>query len=113
MCPTAGRLLRQARTVRGLSQRELAAAAGTSQSVIGRIESDAVSPAINTLSHLLATAGFELELSLRNSESAPGELPGGDSHMLTDVSRILALSPEGRLQELANVSRFLASAKRV
>jgi hypothetical protein len=34
------------------------------------------------------------------------------NHMLVDVSRILSLTPEERLREVANVSRFLAAARR-
>jgi hypothetical protein len=36
-----------------------------------------------------------------------------DTHMLDDVDRILALTPEARLAEVGNVSRFLAGARRV
>jgi transcriptional regulator with XRE-family HTH domain len=98
-------LLRTARTRAGLSQRELARRAGTAQSVIARIELGATSPTWETLSRLLDAAGFELEalLGLHATDA---------SHMLSDVSRILRLTPEERLIELRNVSRFLAEAKR-
>jgi hypothetical protein len=32
--------------------------------------------------------------------------------MLADVARILSLTPEERLREVANVSRFVAAARR-
>lgn len=35
-----------------------------------------------------------------------------DSHMLQDVARIRALTPEARLAEVANASRFLAAARK-
>jgi hypothetical protein len=36
-----------------------------------------------------------------------------DTHMLGDVERILRLTPEERLQEVANLSRFQSAARRV
>jgi len=36
-----------------------------------------------------------------------------ESHMLDDVERIQALSPEDRLTEVTNVTRFVAGARRV
>lgn len=56
--------LLEARTLTGQSQRALAEAAGTSQSVVGRIESGKVSPTVETLEHLVAAAGFELRTRL-------------------------------------------------
>ncbi len=102
---TASSLLREARTRAGLTQRALAARAGTSQSVVARIESGTTSPTWQTLAALLESAGFTVHASV--------ELRGPDlSHMLGDVPRILALTPEARLLELGNVSRFLACARR-
>jgi len=37
---------------------------------------------------------------------------GDRTHMLEDVRRILALSPEDRLREVANVARFSVAARR-
>ncbi|MEO7362447.1 MAG: helix-turn-helix domain-containing protein [Gemmatimonadaceae bacterium] len=103
---SASELLRSVRARAALSQRRLAELSGTTQSVVGRIESGAVSPGVQTLTDLLAAAGFELELS-----AAPAMVV--DSHMLDDVDRILSLSPVHRLRELANASRFFASVSRV
>jgi predicted transcriptional regulator len=102
----AARLLTLARDRAGLTQRELARRAGTAQSVVARIEVGQTSPTVETLTRLLAAAGFELrsELVVR---------PVVDTHMLDDVSRILAMSPEERLREVANISRFEAAARRV
>lgn len=99
-------LLREARRRAGLSQRALAARAGTVQSVIARIESGLTDPSSTTLKRLLAGAGFELRVELRVA-------PVSDSHMLADVKRILSLSPEERLEEVARVARFDWSARRV
>jgi predicted transcriptional regulator len=103
---TAADLVHQARVRAGLTQRELARRSRTAQSVVARIERGHASPTWSTFNRLLHAAGFDVyaELDVR---------PVTDSHMLGDVSRILALSPEARLLELRNISRLLAEARRV
>jgi transcriptional regulator with XRE-family HTH domain len=98
-------LLRNARQQAGLSQRDLARRARTAQSVVARIEAGMTSPTWETVLRLLAATGFELQTSLQLR-------PVKRSHMLNDVSRILRLTPEERLNELRNASRFFASATR-
>jgi transcriptional regulator with XRE-family HTH domain len=100
-----GAILRDARLRAGLTQRELARRAGTSQSVIARIEQGRSDPSTATLARLLAASGFELRTDL-----TPIAVAG--SHMLDDVARILSLTPEERLLEVRNVSRFEAAARR-
>ena len=56
-----GTILHAARTRAGLSQRRLAQRAGTTQSVVARIELGETSPTWQTLTRLLAAAGFELD----------------------------------------------------
>jgi transcriptional regulator with XRE-family HTH domain len=102
----AAELVRAARTRAGLSQRELARRAGTAQSVVARIEAGQTSPTVSTLGRLVEASGFELR-----AELVPG--PVFDSHMMTDVERILRLDPEDRLLELRNLSRFESAAERV
>jgi transcriptional regulator with XRE-family HTH domain len=102
----AGRLLREARSRALLSQRELARRAGTSQSVVARIERGQADPSSETLRRLVAAAGFEIRAGL-----AP--LPVHETHMLADVARVLALAPEDRLREVRNLSRFEMAARRV
>ena len=97
-------LLRTARNRAGLSQRELAKRAGTAQSVVTRIESGLTSPTVATLEHLIRTCGFVLDAQL-----APD--PVQDPHLLTEVNRILALTPEQRFDELANASRFMIALR--
>lgn len=101
----AASVLREARLRAGLTQRALAARAGTAQSAVARIEQGQTDPSTATLARLLAAAGFEIR-----GELVP--LPVPDSHMLEDVARILALPPEQRLLEVRNVSRFEAAARR-
>ena len=98
-------LLRDARARAGLTQRALARRARAAQSVIARIESGTTSPSWDTLVRLLAAAGFELDAALQPVATKR-------SHMLADVPRILRLTPEERLIELRNTSRFLAAARR-
>lgn len=62
MSPSA--LLRQARRLSGLTQRDLADRAGTSQPAIARIESGLASPTLSTLERLATAAGYDLKLSL-------------------------------------------------
>jgi uncharacterized protein len=62
---TAGALLRQARKRAGLSQVELAARAGVTQSVISAYESGHRQPAIPALAALVDAAGYELVMGLR------------------------------------------------
>ena len=99
-------LLVRARAKAGIAQRELAARAQTSQSVVARIERGQTIPSVETLDRLLAAAGFELKRTLQLK-------PVVHSHMLGDSARILRLSPVERLREVANVSRFIAGARRV
>jgi predicted transcriptional regulator len=98
-------ILRTARTRAGLSQRELARRAGSVQSVVARIERGQVSPNWDTLTRLLEAAGFEMEPEVR--VATPATISG-----LDDVPRILALTPEQRLDELRNLSRLVAEARR-
>lgn len=62
---TAGELLRATRRKHGLTQRQLAIRARTSQAAISRIERDVVSPSIATLAELLRLMNEELVLDAR------------------------------------------------
>ncbi|MBM4183500.1 MAG: helix-turn-helix transcriptional regulator [Gemmatimonadetes bacterium] len=57
-------LVREARQRAGLSQKELAERAGTSQPAIARIESGRGSVTLATLTRMVAAAGFELVMEL-------------------------------------------------
>jgi Predicted transcriptional regulator with C-terminal CBS domains len=99
-------LLSAARKASGLSQRRLAKKARTAQSVVARIELGETMPSWETLAGLLRSAGFELRVEAR-------KIPVVDRQILDDVPRILRLTPEQRLQEVARVSDFIAGARRV
>ena len=101
----AAELLSTARKRSGMSQRKLARRARTAQSVVARIELGETSPSWVTLSRLLKAAGFGLSAALKRIDVDPA--------LLDDVPRILGLTPEDRLREAGQVSRFLAAARRV
>lgn len=65
---TAGQLLRTAREKAGLSQAELAARAGTTQSVISVYEADRRQPSLSTLSSLVAATGYRLDVRIRRPD---------------------------------------------
>jgi predicted transcriptional regulator len=99
-------LVRQVRETVQLSQRELAQRARTAQSVVARIELGETDPSWHTLSRVIGAAGYELRADLRKK-------PMLDKSELDDIPRILKLTPEERLLEVAALSRFIAGAKRV
>ncbi len=101
----ASALLSVARERAGMSQRELAKKARTAQSVVARIELGETSPSWSTLARLLKAAGFAISATLRRIHVDP--------QVLDDVPRILAMSPENRLREVAQISRFLSATRRV
>lgn len=76
MTPTAGRLLREARTAAGLSQAQLAEQAGVTQSVISVYEAGRRQPSVSTLATLIAATGYELDLSVRKPRRGAQHLTG-------------------------------------
>jgi uncharacterized protein len=72
----AGALLRRARTSAGLSQAELAARAGVTQSVISAYESGHRQPALPTLAALIEAAGYELMIDFRRQPRRLSRLSG-------------------------------------
>ena len=103
---SSAEIVRTARERAHLSQRDVAARAGTAQSVVARIEMGLTDPGSRTLARLVAAAGLEIACELREPVVA-------DPHVLDDVRRILALTPEQRLDEVRNADRFQVSAHRV
>jgi transcriptional regulator with XRE-family HTH domain len=96
-------ILRDARRRAGLSQRQLAERAGTSQSVVARIEKSRVEPSLDLLLRLVKTCGLDLRMHLEPH----------DFHDEGLISQALAQTPEERLQAVANLSAFAAAARRV
>ena len=66
---TPGELLKEARARHGVSQKQLATRASTTQSAISRIERDRVSPSVETLRELLYLLGEDLALGTSRRDS--------------------------------------------
>lgn len=98
-------ILREARERAGLTRETLGARAAVDPAMIAEIEDGKRDPGVGELARLVAEAGYELRADLT-------PIPVADTHMLDDVARILALTPEERLLEVRNVARFAAAARR-
>ncbi len=103
MTAAAGELLRTVRRRHGLTQRQLADRARTSQAAISRIERGVVSPTVNTLATLIDLMGEEVEL---------GATPIDYGHDRTLNSGNLQLSIEGRIQRQASWGRGVRELQR-
>jgi transcriptional regulator with XRE-family HTH domain len=86
-----------ARELTGVSQRQLAARLGTSQSTIATIESGNRVPTIRTLTRIAQATGFELVIGLRSagapSPLALGALVTSDDDGLADHHPMVTPSP--------------------
>lgn len=98
-------ILREARERARLTREALGARAAVDPALIAEIEDRRRDPGAGELARLVAAAGYELRAELT-------PIPVADTHMLDDVARILALTPEERLLEVRNVARFAAAARR-
>lgn len=90
--------MRQARERHGLTQKQLAIRARTSQAAISRIERGLVSPTIEMLEKLLAMVNEELVLEAR-------ELDWG--HDVTLLEQNLRRTPAQRLEYMTDVANFV------
>lgn len=91
-------LLREARRKAGLTQRELAARAGTSQSAVARYELAKSMPDIETLDRLLAACGYELGWRLEPLDPTPDR----------QIREAIARSPRARLEANRRLTRLAA-----
>lgn len=94
-------LVREMRLAAGLSQRELAQRAGTSQPAIARYERGLAVPSWETLQRLAVACGRQLGLEV---EMAP------DPHGVELARSLLALTPLERLRSLPRYARLLELA---
>ncbi len=86
-------LVREARRRVGLTQRELAERAGTTQSAIARLETGRSTPTFDTVLRLLRLCGLDLDLMLV-------ERDGSD---LAQAERIIGLTLQERLDRNARL----------
>jgi transcriptional regulator with XRE-family HTH domain len=98
-------LVREARKRVGLTQRELAERAGTTQSAIARLETGRSTPTFDTVLRLLRLCGLDLDIMLVERD---------DSDWL-QAQRLLELSPKDRVERhartLANLRVFQAAGE--
>ncbi len=98
-------MLRSARRLVGLTQRQLAERAGVPQATVGRIEAAQITPRVDTLEKLLRATGHELNVGAR-----PGI--GVDR---SQIRELLRLTPGQRLElaarDAAGIGRLLAPAR--
>ena len=94
---TAGELLRTTRRKHGLTQRQLAIRARTSQAAISRIERNLVSPAVSTLAELLRLMNEELVLEAREVDWGHDVTLNRTNLSLTVAQRLDRLRPYGTL----------------
>lgn len=96
-----GPMLKAARRRAGMTQRELAAAAGVPQATVGRIEAGTVSPRADTLFRLLHATGHELFVDRRLGE-------GIDRSLIRDRLR---LTPEERIRLAVEEARAMPTLR--
>jgi transcriptional regulator with XRE-family HTH domain len=95
-------LVREARLRAGVSQAELAARVGTTQSAIARLEAGHGAPALERITDLVRACGFDLEIQL---------VPLDDERVAT-ARRNRALSPDERLRMSTDAARFIRAGRR-
>ncbi|MEO5577310.1 MAG: helix-turn-helix transcriptional regulator [Gaiellaceae bacterium] len=95
---SAGQLLRAARARHGLTQKQLAIRARTSQAAISRIERGLVSPTVETLEKLLAMVNEELVLDAAAIDWG---------HDVTLLQQNLLRTPAGRIEHMTDVANFV------
>ena len=107
-----GALLREARRDPGLSQRELARRAGTSQPTLARYEAGHAVPTLATLERILASAGKRLHLVVEDSLPAGSGPVGHRLHaQRNDVRRILHDHGVTRARVFGSVARAQDTAE--
>lgn len=113
MSDSTGWLLREARRRAGLTQRALAGRAGTTQSVVARIEHGQTAPTVRTLARLIRATGYQLGLELRplvaSDSLTAAYKPGIDRTLLREN---LKQTPEQRVKALQDLHDFALTARR-
>lgn len=98
---SSGSLLREGRLRAGLTQAEVAARVGTTQSAIARWEAGKATPSLETLTRVLRACGLDLRFGLEPHD------PDESSFL----DRKLAQSPTDRLDELTRTIAFIRAGR--
>ena len=101
----ASALIKEARQRAGLTQVQLARAAGTSQPTLAAYESGAKSPSVRTLDRIVRASGGSLDVKLRRAPIAKGQLLD-DLRDHADEIRLAA-----RRRRIRNVRVFGSAAR--
>jgi len=96
-----GGLIRQARSLAGLSQSELAARVETTQPVVSRWERGREVPRIDALARVLQACGFEADLVFRRRDDVDR----------SQIAGTLALTPDERLESVVQTTQLLGLAR--
>jgi transcriptional regulator with XRE-family HTH domain len=96
-----GGLIRQARSLAGLSQSELATRVATTQPVVSRWERGSEVPRIDALARVLQACGFEADLVFRRRDDVDR----------SQIAGTLALTPDERLESVVQTTRLLGLAR--
>ena len=97
-----GGLIRRARSAAGITQRQLAERAGTTQPAVSRWEHGHDEPRISTLADLISACGFQLQLVVEPDEVDRAQ-----------IRQQLAMTPSQRLECVANLADMVATARRI
>lgn len=96
MASMGGDLIREGRRRAGLTQRELAERADTTQSAVARAESGRVDPGFETVRRMLRLCGLNLLVALDPYDDAD----------LSQAVRLLKKTPEDRFDQVVSFARF-------
>jgi transcriptional regulator with XRE-family HTH domain len=100
---SAALVIRKARTDAGMSQVQLAARAGLTQSAIARLEGPGANPTIATLANVVAATGHRLTLAAEPLRASFDE---------RQLLERLAMTPAQRLANFTESSRNLSTMAR-
>src|SRR5437588_6724153 len=91
-------LVREARKRAGLTQAELAARVGTTQSSIARLERGKTTPTLQRITELVRACGFDLTIGMANTD---------DDHDWSLLQQNLQLSPTERVERAKMALKFM------
>ena len=97
-----GQLIREARRRADLTQRELAARAGTTQSAIASVERGVTEPSYSRVDSLVRACGFELIPRIARRDESDWSV----------ASANLRLSPEARVRQHQSALRFVREGRK-
>ncbi len=107
------RLLQEARARAALTQRALARRAGTTQSVVARIENGQTNPTFDTIERLLSAAGFTVGMELVPRVATDPIIEAFKRDIDRSLlRRNLEKTPDERIESLQALARFAEEARR-